>query len=203
MSSLTPFDFFQVYQAIYLHFSKDSEYDFYKYNGKVKSSLEKFEARPDKYSYHKFTRKFTDLGDFIYFVAWCFMTKDKVSSKTIMRYQREFNEKWLKWHKDRLVNYGKDLIIISKDDTEGKSIYDKYLAEETHLGTLLIMDFLTGVFDSWNEKKKGTYPWDDFYYRVNKFIPFYERYEPINLSLYSKVSLDTLTKLDIPVILPK
>ncbi|MGH2612809.1 MAG: hypothetical protein ACRDFB_07140, partial [Rhabdochlamydiaceae bacterium] len=159
----------------------------FKYNGRVKSSIDKFEGRKDKYSFHKFTRKFTDLNDFITFVSWCFITKEKVSVKTIMQNYKEYNETWIKWHKDRYVNFGKDILNILNDKTE-KTIYELYLGEKIHLGSIFIIDFLYNSFEAWNTKKKGTYPWDTFYYKALKFKPFYERYEPINATLYSEIT---------------
>ena len=44
---MTGYEAFSLYESLKLHFAKES-YDFFKYNGKVSTSVEAFENRKDK-----------------------------------------------------------------------------------------------------------------------------------------------------------
>lgn len=60
---MTPFESYQTYLAIKQHFNSKS-YDFFKYNGKVKSQIDAFNKRPDKKFFISASTKFTRV-DFI------------------------------------------------------------------------------------------------------------------------------------------
>ena len=63
MSSREGYDAYQLYLGIKLHFYSD--YDFVKYNGKVKADLPSFLKRNDKFHFAKLSRKYKDeLKDF-------------------------------------------------------------------------------------------------------------------------------------------
>ena len=51
------FDAYQVYTAIKLHFSS-SRYDYFKFDGKTKVSIEKFLQRNDRYFFEKISNKY-------------------------------------------------------------------------------------------------------------------------------------------------
>ena len=51
-----------MYLAIRSHFTRES-YDYFRYNGKVTASLDSFEARKDKYQFHKMVKEYPDQKD--------------------------------------------------------------------------------------------------------------------------------------------
>jgi len=51
---MTPFEAYKLYSAINLHFTTD--YDFFKYNGKVRADEITFESRKDKYMFYKLSK---------------------------------------------------------------------------------------------------------------------------------------------------
>ena len=56
---MTGFDAYVKYLAVATHF-KSPGYDFFKYQGKVKTSKDKFETRRDRYFFAKAARKYSD-----------------------------------------------------------------------------------------------------------------------------------------------
>ena len=56
---MTPFDVYKTYLALKNHFSKP-KYDYIKYAGKTRASIEAFNKRKDKYWYEKLSRQKTD-----------------------------------------------------------------------------------------------------------------------------------------------
>ena len=52
---MTGYEAFSLYESLKLHFTKES-YDFFKYNGKTKVSVQSFENRKDKYHFYKIGR---------------------------------------------------------------------------------------------------------------------------------------------------
>ena len=64
MTSRDGYDAYTLYLGIKLHFHSDS-YDFVKYNGKVKSDINSFLKRKDKYHFGKLFKTYKqDLQDF-------------------------------------------------------------------------------------------------------------------------------------------
>ena len=53
---IEPFDAYQKYLAIKLHFSQPS-YDYFKYHGKTNARKDKFDLRQDRFFFHKLSKK--------------------------------------------------------------------------------------------------------------------------------------------------
>ena len=53
------FDVFKTYLAVKNHFTTD--YDYNKYGGRVTAKLESFTKRPDRYFFHKLSKKFQNI----------------------------------------------------------------------------------------------------------------------------------------------
>ena len=71
--AMTPFEVYQEYVAIKLHF-KSKTYDYFKSNGKTKCSIESFNKRKDKYFFQKLSRlrdpKFMLIYNFVESDIW-------------------------------------------------------------------------------------------------------------------------------------
>lgn len=65
---MSPFDVYRNYLALKKHFS-DKKYDYFKYNGKTRASIESFNNRRDKYWYEKTSRKLNDKEVVDFFVS--------------------------------------------------------------------------------------------------------------------------------------
>ena len=54
---MTGYEAFCLYTSLKLHFNSDT-YDYFRYHGKVSTSIEAFENRKDKYHFYKLSRRF-------------------------------------------------------------------------------------------------------------------------------------------------
>ena len=53
---MTGYEAFCLFSSLKLHFTQD-QYDFLKYRGKTRTSVEAFENRKDKWQYYKLSRR--------------------------------------------------------------------------------------------------------------------------------------------------
>jgi hypothetical protein len=65
---MNPFDVYCCYLALKNHFTKES-YDYFKYHGKVRTTIQSFNKRKDKYFFEKTSRQKTDQEILEYFVS--------------------------------------------------------------------------------------------------------------------------------------
>jgi hypothetical protein len=56
---MSPFDTYQTYLSLKSHFT-NSKYDFFKYGGKSRATIDSFNKRKDKYWFEKSSRKYSD-----------------------------------------------------------------------------------------------------------------------------------------------
>ena len=56
---MTPFDVYKTYLGLKNHFTKD-KYDYHRYNGKTRASLQSFYKRKDRYWFEKMSRQKND-----------------------------------------------------------------------------------------------------------------------------------------------
>ena len=61
------FDVFKTYLAVKNHFTTD--YDYNKYGGRVTAKLESFTKRPDRYFFHKLSKRYNERDILDYFVS--------------------------------------------------------------------------------------------------------------------------------------
>jgi hypothetical protein len=78
MIKVTPFETYKTYLSIKSHFTS-RKYDFFKYGGKSRASIESFNKRRDKYFFEKTSRKMSDNEIIEYFVS-NFISSDNPSS---------------------------------------------------------------------------------------------------------------------------
>ena len=76
------YDAFLIFNSVRLHFTTEN-YDYFKYNGKTKVSLEAFEKKKDKYLFHKLARIYKE-EELPFFYAVLFTKKDTVWSNTLL-----------------------------------------------------------------------------------------------------------------------
>ena len=65
---MTAFDCYVIYVAIKAHFSR-KKYDYFKYNGRTKASVENFNERKDRYFFEKLAKKYSKEELVSYFVS--------------------------------------------------------------------------------------------------------------------------------------
>ena len=107
---MTPFDVYKTYLALKNHFTKDN-YDYHKYCGKTRASLQSFYKRKDRYWFEKLGRQKSDNEIIDFFVA-NFVSSGDADSLWIGQIIREGESVYNGWKKKK-----ESLAYIFKEET--------------------------------------------------------------------------------------
>lgn len=196
---MTGYEAFCLYTSLKLHFNSDS-YDYFKYNGKVSTSVDAFENRKDKWHFYKLSRRFTndDQGrDYIVanlvhdFNVWIghlltneadaeYRKRQKVIQSLTYTFTNEV---------ESLMNHGQpnDLFIIQ--DGQYPGLLTKMLHNEISLETICILNRLLNFLPSWDKKINDTIHYPNVSRRIKKYTPFIQ-FEPTKYKIILKKEYD-------------
>jgi len=179
---MMPFDCYKTYLALKNHFTKDS-YDYHKYCGKTRASLQSFYKRKDRFFFEKMSRQKSDDEILQFFVA-NFSSCDDPQSLWIGDIIREGESLYTEWKKkaQSLTYIFKsevcDLFSDNKVDDvfhiKGSShpiILKKYLKKEVSLETIVILDKVFNFRRDF-DKKLDDPVWQFVSMRIRKYSPF-------------------------------
>ena len=178
---MTPFDCYKTYLAFKNHFTKES-YDYHKYCGKSKVTLDSFYKRKDRYFFEKTSRQRSDKEVENFFIA-NFALCDDPQSLWIGEIIRNGSTNYLEWQK-RVQG----LKYIFKQETESlfsdeklETVFDcskghpillkKFLSKSVSIESMVIYDnifFYCKKFD----KKLLDPVWKTVSLRIKKYKPF-------------------------------
>ena len=196
------YDAYLAYQAVKLHFTTES-FDYFKYGGKTKASVDTFNKRKDKYHFHKIGRLYNE-QELPYFLAINFLKGDgKTWVGNLLHNDATIVYKdWLNWQQSRTYRLKEDLdklteknfgnLIVCKDG-QAPELLNLVYQEEIGYDSLVILDHFMNLTDAWNKKLQGDFIWDTFYKKFQKYRPFFNSYAGIDDS-YKKIIADSLTK---------
>jgi hypothetical protein len=150
---MSPFEVYEMYLAIKMHFTQPS-YDYFKYSGKVKSNIESFNKRKDRYFFEKLSRKKARKDVLNYFVS-NFIESSDPSKMWVGEMKISGEDNYLKW-KGRVHSFTylfeSDLNTLTEDCHLYEAIISKsghpkiiksYLAGRICLESVVVMDDLT------------------------------------------------------------
>ena len=194
---MTGYEAFCLFNSIKIHFQSPS-YDFFKYRGKSKISLNTFDHRKDKYYFYKLSRQYQK-EEFIEFVVSCHLSKDKVWVGDLLQ------EEMIDFHRQRMstvqslgYKFKEDCVILKeledsfnsllKSDGDYPILLTKTLRKEIRLETLIIVNKLMNFFPMWDKKIQDTIRWPNFKLMCMKYEPFLVfdkvKFRDILLSVY-------------------
>jgi hypothetical protein len=171
------YDAYNIYLAMRLHFSSD--YDFFRYNGKSRSSENTFNKRKDKYSFHKLAREYND-QKLINLLAVLFCHKDSVyvgdmfgpSAETMLREDVEWKLSW----KSNFLNDLEKVIdfaaAIKSVDGGYPDLLTLAFQKDISYNTLAILETNLGTLTAWNNKLSDDFIWESYYKKLKKYAPF-------------------------------
>ena len=179
---VTPFEVYKTYLALKNHFTKDS-YDYFKYCGKSRASLDSFHKRKDRYFFERMSRQKTDDEIKAYFVANFAESSDSQNLwiGEIIRSGESVYKDWLK--KIQSLSYlfkTESEVFIRKDNFESlfdckngqhPDILKKYLQKAVSLETLVILDVILN-YSSKFDKKLSDPVWETVGLKIKKYKPF-------------------------------
>lgn len=190
---MTPFDTYKIYLSIKNHFNKPS-YDYFKYCGRSKASLDSFNKRKDKYFFERTSRQKNDEEIKAYFVA-NFAECDDTQSLwigEIIQNGEEVYTNWLKKSQSLFYLFKTEIeVFVNKDNFEElfkiknnqhPEILKKYFQKALSLETMVILDMILDYVKDFD--KKLTDPvWQTVSLRIRKYKPFIN----IDVDRYKKI----------------
>lgn len=179
---MEPLNCYKTYLSLKNHFTKP-KYDYHKYQGKVKASLQSFYKRKDRFWFEKMSRQKSDEEIIQFFVA-NFVECDDPQSLWIGEIIQEGEQRYKSWSKkiQSLTYLFKEEIedIFSMKDFDSlfhiesnrhPKILKCYLQKSISLETMIILDKILNyrkVFD----KKLEDPIWEFVSMRILKYSPF-------------------------------
>ena len=193
MIKVQPFDTYKAYLGLKNHFTKE-KYDYVKYCGKSRASLESFYKRRDRFFFEKISRQKNDEEVIDFFVA-NFVSCDDPQSLWVGEIMRNGEDNYTNWkRKTQSLSYvfkeeiekvfnGKDFDqMFEVKGTTHPDIIKEHLQENISLETLIILDKLLG-FKKIFDKKLDDPVWKFLSMRMKKYNSFLN----INVLQYRKL----------------
>lgn len=178
---MTPFDVYCCYLAFKNHFSKPN-YDFFQYNGKIKSSVTSFNKRKDKYFFEKMSRQKSDEQIRQYFLANFVECSDpsKLWIGEIIASGEENHTKWQKRMQSLRYIFTNEISSLF-DNQEFNSLFEtkgqhppilkEYLSGRISLETLIILNRIL-KFSKQYDKLLQDPVWESCSLKIQKYTPF-------------------------------
>lgn len=194
----TPYECYTIYLALKQHFSNEN-YDFFQYNGKVRTSIKTYNKRNDRYFFEKLSRKYDKQEIIEYFVASFIMAPDP-GNLWIGDLRTKGEENYNTWKANTsslTYRFNEEL----KSLTESKHLYEcvkfidnkhpqiikAFLRNEVSLETLFILE------DILHFMKSSDY--DPILklieFKIKKYRPFFEYNKPYFIEQMKTICFQT------------
>ena len=197
---ITGYETFGLYQALKLHFTTDS-YDFFKYGGKSRISVDAFENRRDKYHFYKLSRRLQSKDELIDFIvaqfvqdenAWIGNMLDDESDSIYRQRQKVLQSLSYTFENDchRIfdgINNPND--VLQSESGDYPKLLTMTLQKTTEIETLCILNGLLRFLPMWNSKITDTIRWPQYKKKIEKYSPFI-KYDPSRFKLLLKKVLN-------------
>lgn len=175
---MSAFECYKEYLALKNHFTKQ-DYDYFKYNGKLKANPDSFNSRKDKLFFQKLARH-PDVHNFL--VAN--LSKNEKAWIKELAYSEEAEKTYKEWLKktqsltyliknelNRLSNNFNDNFIIGKQE-QHPLLLRRYLGNHVSLETLCILLDLSKAKTYWDKKMEYDPVYQDVKIKIEKYTPF-------------------------------
>ena len=177
---MVPFDTYKTYLALKNHFTKDS-YDYHKYQGKSRASLQSFYKRKDRYWFEKLSRQKEDKEVIDFFVA-NFISCTDPQTIWIGELIKEGETRYKSWQKriqslSYLFKEESQQLFENKfeevfDCSKGHPLLLKmFLVGNISIETLVIYDKIF-LFGKNFDKKLKDPVWETVSLKMKKYAPF-------------------------------
>lgn len=176
ITRVEPYDAYIKYLALKSHF-QDKNYDYFKYNGKVKAWRTTFETRRDKYFFYKLTKQ----KDPVEFLIANFIDSDDFYIGDIR--EDKANEVYTEYRKrQQSLSYvfKNDLSQMKEDFNENIIVPQNshpyllrlYMRKDICLETLILIDRCVKMFAYWDKELSDDIMWPEIKMKAMKYSPF-------------------------------
>lgn len=180
---ITGYEAFSLYNSLKLHFTTDS-YDFFKYNGKSKVSVEAFENRKDKWHFYKLSRRLSSKDDLINFLVANFVHDENVwvgnlldeNSDVIYRQrQKVIQSISYIFQNDCEKIFGSienPNDVLKCHSGEYPKLLTLALRKEIEIETVCILNSLLNFLPVWRKNIVDNIRWPEYNRKLIKYMPF-------------------------------
>ena len=190
---MTGFEVYKTYLALKQHFTKQ-EYDYFKYNGKVRANENSFEQRRDRYFFKKLATRYPSKEIVGYFVA-NFISDPK---GYIGSFSKDIYTQWKIHQESFTYKFKQDVnLLLEETNNNFDSIFltkgqhppllKRFYADEVDLETLGVFEHCIGYTNNLDKVIK-----DPIWKETKKVIKKYEPFLDIDCQRYKKVILETI-----------
>jgi hypothetical protein len=186
--SHTPYEVYRMYCAIKRHFTSET-YDYFKYNGKTRTSVKAFEQRNDKYFFHKLAKHKDPVG----VIVSAMLVKGGSTWAGDLVQEKETEETYRNWlrRKESLTYIFKnDVDKLSTNlfeeikiaDNQHPMLFLRYLRGEITCESMIILQSIVKFFKMWNKYLRNDIVWQQEKLKLEKYSPFVaidEKYKKI------------------------
>jgi len=192
-NAVTPIDVYKTYLAFKNHFTKKS-YNYFKYGGKSKASVQAYNKRKDRYFFERMSRKKTDEEIKDYFLA-NFVECDDPDRLWIGEIISSGEDNLKSWRKrsqtmsymfktevEVFVNRENFQKLFSIKGQSHPEVLKKYLQGALSIETMVILDIILEYVKNF-DKKLDDPVWDTVSLKIKKYKPFLN----INVNKYKSI----------------
>ena len=189
-----PYEVYVKYLALKSHFS-DLNYDYFKYNGKVKAWRSTFDTRKDKYFFYKLSKKKDPIE---YLVANFIGSNDfyigdireDKATDTYMEYKKRMQSLSYVFKSDlsKMKEDFNDNIIVPKN--EHPYLLRLYMRKDICIETLTLIDRCVKIFNYWDKELADDIMWPDIKMKATKYSPFLN----VDINKYREIILSNFNK---------
>ncbi len=187
------FELYSYYIALKKHFT--STYDFFKYGGKMRLTVDSFERRKDKFFFYKLGKR-KDCKEFL--LANVIVDPDVwIGNLVDSKDADEIFREWSKRQQSLGYMFSNELDELNEDfnsnfvvvDGQYSRVLQLYNMKRLSIETLIILDDLTGCFKYWDKSIHDTIVYPSINKIVKKYRPFLN-YDKVKMK---KICLDKYT----------
>ena len=182
---MTSYDAYKLYLAVKLHFTT-ANYDYFKHNAKVNSSLNAFLKRNDRFFFHKLATKYGD--ELMYYYVSNFVDRPKTWVGDLVRADGDtIYNKWRKYNESFSYNFRNDCVLVrnvidgnnirfddvfSVDSGQHPRLLRLLLSGKVSIQSVIIFDKILSFINRWDKEIKETIIWPEKSFKITKLRPF-------------------------------
>jgi len=180
------FDAYKTYLALKRHFTSD--YDYFKYNGKVRAGVESFLKRNDKFFFRKLAKKYDEkelvdffVSNFIVSDNWIGNLISQESEDNYVRFKKRREslsyhfDTELRWLVDHCRDHDLELNKLLLVENNNHPLLLKFLLQKKiSIDTIIIMDSVLNFLHHWG-KNLDDIVWEEkkrLIIKYNKFLTY-------------------------------
>jgi hypothetical protein len=180
---MTGYETFSFYQSIKLHFTSPT-YDFFKYGGKIKISVDAFENRKDKYYFYKLSRRLQSKDELVEFLVANFIHDENCwvgnllddQSENIYRERQKVKQSLAYKFQNDCEKIFKEISnpneVLQSIDGDYPKLLTMTLQKQIEIETFCILNDILKFIPMWDKKISDTIRWPDFKRKVLKYSKF-------------------------------